>query len=194
MGNPDSDGDGLSDGVEVKVFRTDPTKKDTNGDGVSNGLEAAATGLNAFVSVLPEGWIRMTLEWKDKRMYVSTNSSVLGVVFDSTNMALTVSVGGPDGSKGIANITVPVDMISSLSAVKVTLDNQPIDFQISQIGNYVQIYVQYYHSFHDLTAHLKGGGIGGVDLTSVLGYWWLILSVAIVAVASIIALIIVKRG
>jgi len=197
LGNPDCDGDGLSDGVEVKVFRTDPTRRDTDGDGISDGLEAAATGLNAFVSVLPDGWIRMQLEWKDKRMYVSTNSSVLGVVFDSQNMALTVSVGGPDGSTGIANITIPLDMISSLSAVKVTLDNQPIDFQISQMGNYAQIYVQYHHSFHDLTAHLKGGGggsIGGVDLTGILGYWWLILSVAIVAVASIIAFIIVKRG
>jgi Tol biopolymer transport system component len=197
LANPDCDGDGLSDGVEVKVFRTDPTRRDTDGDGISDGLEAAATGLNAFVSVLPDGWIRMQLEWKDKRMYVSTNSSVLGVVFDSQNMALTVSVGGPDGSTGIANITIPLDMISSLSAVKVTLDNQPIDFQISQMGNYAQIYVQYHHSFHDLTAHLKGGSggsIGGVDLTGILGYWWLILSVAIVAVASIIALIIVKRG
>jgi hypothetical protein len=196
LGNPDFDDDGLSDGVEVKVFRTDPTKADTDGDGVSDGLEAAATGLNAFVSVLPDGWIRMQLEWKDKRMYVSTNSSVLGVVFNSTSMALTVSVGGPDGSMGIANITIPVDMISSLSTVKVTLDNQPIDFQISQMGNYAQIYVQYHHSFHDLTAHLKGGvgGSGGIDLTGILGYWWLILSVAIVAMASIIAFIIVKRG
>jgi len=195
LGNPDFDGDGLSDGVEVKVFRTDPTKADTDGDGISDGLEAAATGLNAFVSVLPDGWIRVQLEWKDKRMYVSTNSSVLGVVFDSTNMALTVSVGGPDGSTGIANITIPVDMISSLSAVKVTLDNQPIDFEITQSGNYAQIYVQYHHSFHDLTAHLKGGGgIGGVDLTCILSYWWLILSVAIVAAASIIAFFIVKRG
>jgi hypothetical protein len=196
LGNPDFDDDGLSDGVEVKVFRTDPTKKDTDGDGVSDGLEAAATGLNAFVSVLPDGWIRMQLEWSNKTMYVSTNSSVLGVIFNSTSMALTVSVGGSDGTTGIANITIPVDMISSLSAVKVTLDNQPIDFQISQTGRYAQIHVQYHHSFHDLTAHLKGEGvgIGGVDLTGILGYWWLILSVAIVAVASIIAFIVVKRG
>jgi len=141
LGNPDCDGDGLSDGVEVKVFRTDPRKADTDGDGVSDGLEAAATGLNAFVYVLPDGWIRIQLEWKDKRMYVSTNSSVLGVVFDSSNMALSISVGGPDGTTGIANITIPVDMISSLSAVKVTLDNQPVNFQISQVGGNAQIYV-----------------------------------------------------
>ncbi|MEM4704741.1 MAG: hypothetical protein QXJ02_06715, partial [Candidatus Bathyarchaeia archaeon] len=76
--NRDTDGDGLSDGVEIKVFKTNPTKADTDGDGVSDGLEAAATGLSAFISVLPEGWIRMTLQWSNKTMYVSTNSSVLG--------------------------------------------------------------------------------------------------------------------
>jgi len=193
--NPDSDGDGLSDGVEIKVFRTDPAKTDTDGDGISDGLEAAATGLSAFVSVLPEGWIRMTLQWSNKTMYVSTNSSVLGVVFNSTSMALSVSVGGPDGTTGIANITIPIEMISSLSAVQVTLDNQPIDFQITQVGSNAQIKVQYHHSFHKLTAHLQGGGgIGGVDLTGILGYWWLILSIAIIAVAAVIAAIIVKRG
>ncbi|MEM1566186.1 MAG: hypothetical protein QW510_03745, partial [Candidatus Bathyarchaeia archaeon] len=66
MLNPDSDGDGLSDGVEIKVFLTNPMKRDTDGDGVSDGLEAAATGLNAFVSVLPAGWIRMQLEWRNR--------------------------------------------------------------------------------------------------------------------------------
>jgi len=196
LGNTDFDGDGLSDGVEVKVFKTDPTKADTDGDGVSDGLEAAATGLSAFVSVLPEGWIRMTLQWSNKTMYVSTNSSVLGVVFNSTGMALTINVGGPDGTTGIANITIPIEMISSLSTVQVTLDNQPIDFQITQVGSNAQIYVQYHHSLRELTAHLQGGAgsIGGIDLTGITSYWWLILSVAIVAVAVVIAAIIVRRG
>ncbi|MGB9778324.1 MAG: hypothetical protein ACPLW8_02870 [Candidatus Bathyarchaeales archaeon] len=195
LGSTDYDQDGLSDGVEVKVFRTDPTRADTDGDGVSDGLEAAATGLSAFVSVLPEGWIRMTLQWSNKTMYVSTNSSVLGVVFNSTSMALSISVGGPDGTTGIANITIPIEMINSLSNVQVTLDNQPIDFQITQVGSNAQIYVEYHHSFHELTAHLQGGssGIGGVDFTGIMSYWWMILSVAIVAVAAVIAVIIVKR-
>ncbi|MEM3752654.1 MAG: hypothetical protein QXM65_06885, partial [Candidatus Bathyarchaeia archaeon] len=81
--------------------------------------------------------------------------------------------------------------------VQVTLDNQPINFQITQVGSNAQIYVEYHHSFHELTAHLQGGGgsgIGGVDLTGFMNYWWIILSVVIVAVASVIAAIIVKRG
>lgn len=37
--NPDSDGDGLKDGEEVRRYRTDPMKPDTDGDGLSDGDE-----------------------------------------------------------------------------------------------------------------------------------------------------------
>jgi outer membrane protein OmpA-like peptidoglycan-associated protein len=35
----DTDGDGLSDGDEVKIYHTDPLKMDTDGDGLSDGDE-----------------------------------------------------------------------------------------------------------------------------------------------------------
>jgi outer membrane protein OmpA-like peptidoglycan-associated protein len=37
--NPDSDGDGLKDGEEVRRYRIDPGKTDTDGDGLSDGDE-----------------------------------------------------------------------------------------------------------------------------------------------------------
>jgi outer membrane protein OmpA-like peptidoglycan-associated protein len=37
--NPDTDGDGLSDGDEVMKYRTDPLKVDTDGDGLTDGEE-----------------------------------------------------------------------------------------------------------------------------------------------------------
>ncbi|MFA5954129.1 MAG: hypothetical protein WC817_01150 [Patescibacteria group bacterium] len=37
--NPDTDGDGLFDGEEVRSFGTDPLKPDTDGDGFSDGAE-----------------------------------------------------------------------------------------------------------------------------------------------------------
>lgn len=39
--NPDTDGDGLSDGDEVNKYGTDPLNPDTDGDGYSDGLEIA---------------------------------------------------------------------------------------------------------------------------------------------------------
>jgi hypothetical protein len=40
--NPDTDGDGLSDGDEVHTYHTDPLRPDTDGDGVNDGDEVAA--------------------------------------------------------------------------------------------------------------------------------------------------------
>ncbi len=37
--NPDTDGDGLKDGDEVKKYKTDPLKADTDGDGLNDGDE-----------------------------------------------------------------------------------------------------------------------------------------------------------
>ncbi len=37
--NPDTDGDGLSDGEEVMKYKTSPTKADTDGDGLTDGQE-----------------------------------------------------------------------------------------------------------------------------------------------------------
>jgi outer membrane protein OmpA-like peptidoglycan-associated protein/opacity protein-like surface antigen len=37
--NPDTDGDGLNDGDEVRKYKTDPLKKDTDGDGLNDGSE-----------------------------------------------------------------------------------------------------------------------------------------------------------
>jgi len=39
VNNPDSDGDGLIDGLEVKTYMTDPLAKDTDGDGLDDSME-----------------------------------------------------------------------------------------------------------------------------------------------------------
>jgi hypothetical protein len=42
--NPDTDGDGLSDGDEVNKYNTDPLSKDTDGDGLEDGYEVLVLG------------------------------------------------------------------------------------------------------------------------------------------------------
>ena len=46
--NPDSDGDGLSDGLEVKTYGTDPNNEDTDGDGLLDGEEIDAEQTDPF--------------------------------------------------------------------------------------------------------------------------------------------------
>ena len=44
--NPDSDGDGLSDGDETDIHQTNPILSDTDGDGLSDAIELANPGLD----------------------------------------------------------------------------------------------------------------------------------------------------
>ncbi len=64
-GNPDTDGDGISDGDEVQAG-TDPLLADSDGDGMSDGAEAnlttsvATNGSGGVLVVVPEGWYHAT--------------------------------------------------------------------------------------------------------------------------------------
>ncbi len=150
--NVDTDDDGLSDGLEVHVFVTDPTKKDTDGDGISDGLEAAASGFNANVTVLPRNWIKVQLAWSNYVMDIATNSSMVGVMFNSTNKQLTVNVAGKDGTVGICNLTVPKSFVSSSEDIRIYLDNQPMQFSLTEDSHHYYISVEYVHSTHILLA------------------------------------------
>lgn len=59
--NPDTDGDGLSDGQEVNVHGTSPTVADTDGDGLNDGEEVnvygtSPTNTDTDGDGLPDGW------------------------------------------------------------------------------------------------------------------------------------------
>jgi hypothetical protein len=156
--NSDTDGDGLSDGLEVHVFKTDPTKKDTDNDGISDGLEAAAAGFSADLTVLPENCMAIRLHWLNYSMNIYTNSSVIGVTFNSTAKELTVNVGGTEGTTGFCNLTVPKPIVTSNSSISIYLDNQPMNFVLSEDSLYYYIGVHYEHSWHELSAHLSTSG------------------------------------
>ena len=48
--NPDTDGDGVNDGVEVKAYGTNPLVADTDGDGCGDGKEVASVNGDRVVN------------------------------------------------------------------------------------------------------------------------------------------------
>ena len=50
INNPDTDGDGLKDGLEVNVHKTNPLLADTDGDGLGDGLEINTYATNPLVT------------------------------------------------------------------------------------------------------------------------------------------------
>jgi hypothetical protein len=59
--NPDTDGDGLSDGDEVKLYLSDPRKVDTDGDGLTDYAEVMVHGTDPYLADtdgdgMPDKW------------------------------------------------------------------------------------------------------------------------------------------
>jgi hypothetical protein len=55
----DMDRDGAEDGLEVNLWRTDPTIPDVDGDGISDGLEVSSGCLNPLVNDMDAGMMDM---------------------------------------------------------------------------------------------------------------------------------------
>lgn len=188
LGNVDTDDDGLSDGLEVHVFRTDPTKKDTDGNGISDGLEAAAAGFNAHVMILPRNHIKVQLLWSNNTMEVLTNSSVIGISFNSTGKKLTVNVEGTDGTLGVCNLTIPKSLVSSTTDIRVYLDDQPLNLSVTENHMHYFISVRYTHSKRVLLASFTE--LGGEAHSDYTPY---IIGGALLVGLGIIALLVLRR-
>jgi len=87
--NPDSDGDGLADGVEVHVYRcANPTQSDTDGDGRDDGWEAA----NGYDPCTPTVWgTQVALEFSPRQQSIAANGMV-DLYARVTNLAPVESV------------------------------------------------------------------------------------------------------
>ena len=64
--NPDTDGDGLSDGQEVNTYHSNPNVKDTDSDGFEDGFEVATGFSPTDAASKPDAWssIRTAAEYR----------------------------------------------------------------------------------------------------------------------------------
>jgi hypothetical protein len=81
---------------------------------------------------------------------VESNSTVTGLAFDSQKQELTFTVSGQSGTTGYVNVTVAKSFLASIDNLKVFLDGNQIDRQISSNENSRLITFYYTHSTHQV--------------------------------------------
>jgi hypothetical protein len=133
--NPDTDGDGLSDGDEVHVYHTNPLLWDTDGDGISDGVEVKTGSdpldIHSFnlaaalssITASPASFrlIFNTVDGQSSRQLQAVGNVIDGRTIDMfrplyqtavTSSDLTVASFGPEpgrvyaGQNGTATVTV----------------------------------------------------------------------------------------
>ncbi len=96
----DKDIDGVMDGLEVNLWRTDPTRPDVDGDGISDGLEVSSGCLNPLVNDIDAGTMGMgmftlSLPVNDSNNN-NTNDMTMGISGNSSSL--------DSDSDGITNV------------------------------------------------------------------------------------------
>lgn len=194
--NWDTDADGLSDGVELVFSKTDPTEADSDLDGVSDGLQFVCEGgYAAMVQILSDNWTGLQIFWSGYSISIRTNSSVLSATFDRDNKTLTVGVSGPSGTIGACRIVVPKAMIDSSSEISVFLDDQMVNFTLTQNDTYYTIDILYSHSTHELVtdfAHSSEVTPQPVTPSTETPLW--LITGALAAIAAVLAAALMVRG
>jgi hypothetical protein len=83
------------------------------------------------------------------QMQVVSNSSVSGLVFDSTRGLLNFTVSGPTGTYGFFNATIARSLLSGQPVV--LIDGVQSPASVSQDANFWYVHVTYPHSQHHVT-------------------------------------------
>jgi hypothetical protein len=147
--NPDTDGDGLSDGDEVHKYHTNPLLRDTDGDGVSDGLEVLVThtdpldpnsvsvkGILTAMTISPPAFtlIFNTVFGEASRLVAVQGALIdgttiditrpkYGTTFSSSDLSIASFGGEPGrvfaGKNGTANVTAANDTFRAISQVTV---------------------------------------------------------------------------
>lgn len=144
----DTDNDNLGDGVEIRL-NLDPNNWDSDGDGIGDGLEFIANfGGNSSAQSLPDGFIRMTIQWEDSFAIITTNSTMLSASFNRTGKELEFNAEGPTGTISFCNVTFPQSLISNINNLKVKVDDNQIAFNYTISDNMVKISFVYANSEH----------------------------------------------
>jgi hypothetical protein len=82
-------------------------------------------------------------------MQVVSNSTVSGLIFDSTRGLLNFTVSGPTGTHGFFDATVAKSLLSGQPIV--LIDGVQTPASVSQDSNFWYVHVTYMHSQHHVT-------------------------------------------
>jgi hypothetical protein len=86
---------------------------------------------------------------------IQTNSTIAAFSFDPASKQLSFSLTGPDGSTGYINVFISKGILADISNLKVSLDGEPVNFEVVSTGYFWVLSFSYHHSTHMVEINLN---------------------------------------
>ncbi len=96
---------------------------------------------------------------------VQSNSAITDLSFNSGSKKLTFNVSGDPGTEGYSRIVVSKELVANGTEMKVFLDGNSMEYQLSSTNSSWILYFQYHHSTHRIVASLGEIKTGLADLS-----------------------------
>ena len=118
-------------------------------------------------------------QYSDKNMFsVSSNSTVSSLAFNSTSRQLSFTVSGDSGTFGYTDVCIAKTLIQDSSAIKISLDGNPIEYSTSSLEDSWILHFTYSHSAHSVSINLGDATMQSV----IMGEWLPYIIIVCVAV------------
>ncbi len=127
----------------------------------------------------------------------NSNSTLTDFSFNSTSRELSFSVSGEPGTTGYVTVNIPKSLISDISALKVYLDDNQIEYSYQSQGDGWLLYFTYHHSTHLIKVVLNSSSTL-LPNQVVLGLGWveiaiLAFMVILVVVSVFVAFVVLRK-
>ena len=101
---------------------------------------------------------------EEKHLFsVESNSTISSIEFDSDNRVLSFSVSGSEGTEGFTRVTLAKNLISDLNTLEVKINDNSIEYTISDFEDSWILYFTYSHSTHEVTVFLGTSSFLSLD-------------------------------
>ncbi len=120
----------------------------------------SATSVTISFSVTPFG--------EENVFWMTSNSTVSKLSFNSENKKLCFCVEGPDGTTGYVNVHISKTLLTDSSNLKVFLDENPVTASVESQEDSWLVSLTYSHSTHDVTINLEAAAFDQVQIGQIL--------------------------
>jgi parallel beta-helix repeat protein len=124
---------------------------------------------------------------------VESNSTITGLTFNSQKKELSFNVSGLSGTTGYANVTIAKSYLPNHDKIKVFIDKNQVDFDVSETDDSWILPLNYLHSTHQV----RIGFLAAPETVDFLGITlsgWIIAIILVATILSILTAIVRKKA